>query len=170
MRGRTSASVVHDADEMAVPILATAPYMFTKTIVLKSPDFSDSKYVPGVATEALGAIVRDGTSVHIPYLTQFAAYNQRIVIVNRGAEATYSMSFITEDGVMATPGVDAEGILAANSTTYLSMTYDDVVTLEGPFARVSATLIVESQPQYIDVVVSQTNVNGGTDTVLYSHD
>ena len=46
--------------------------------------------------------------------------------------------------------------------------YDDVVTLEGPFARVSATLIVESQPQYIDVVVSQTNANGGTDTVKYT--
>ena len=28
--------------------------------------------------------MRDGTTVRIPYLTQFANYNQRIVITNRG--------------------------------------------------------------------------------------
>ena len=106
--------------------------------------------------------------MHIPYLTQFADYNQRIVIVNRGAEADYTFSFMTEDGVTATLGADAEGTLAANSTTYLSLLYGDLVTIEGTHNRASATLIVESEPSYIDVVVSQTNANGGTDTVKYT--
>ena len=112
--------------------------------------------------------MRDGTTVHIPYITQFANYNQRIVIVNRGAEAAYSMSFMTEDGVTATPGMDAEGTLPAMSTTYLSLMHSDVVTIEGPFNRASATLIIEREPSQIDVVVSQTNANGGTDTVKYT--
>ena len=58
-------------------------------------------------SSAIGhAIMRNGTTVHIPYITQFADYNQRIVIVNRGGEAAYSMSFMTEDGVTATPGME----------------------------------------------------------------
>ena len=43
------------------------------------------------------------------------------------------------------------------------------MTIEGSPNRASATLIVESEPSYIDVVVSQTNANGGgTDTVKYT--
>ena len=41
-------------------------------------------------------------------------------------------------------------------------------TIEGMFNRASATLIIEREPAQIDVVVSQTNVNGGTDTVKYT--
>ena len=71
--------------------------------------FSASKFVPMPAPAALGAIMRNGTTVHIPYITQFANYNQRIVIVNRGAEAAYSMSFMSEDRVMVTPGAECRG-------------------------------------------------------------
>ena len=130
--------------------------------------FSASKFVPMPAPAPLGAIMRNGTTVHIPYITQFANYNQRIVIVNRGAEAAYSMSFMSEDRVMVTPGAAAEGTLAAGATTYLGLLHGDVVTIEGSPNRASATLIVESEPSYIDVVVSQTNANGGTDTVKYT--
>ena len=153
---------------MAIAIPATAPYIVAKTIVLNQDNFSASKFPPAPAPAPLGAIMRNGTTVHIPYITQFASYNQRIVIVNRGVEADYTFSFMTEDGVTTTRGADAEGTLAANSTTYLSLMFGDVLTIEGPFNRASATLIVESEPTYIDVVVSQTNANGGTDTVLYT--
>ena len=68
---------------MAVAIPETTPYMVAKTIVLASA-YSDSKFVPMPAPAPLGAIMRNGTTVHIPYITQFANYNQRIVIVNRG--------------------------------------------------------------------------------------
>ena len=159
--------VLPATDEMAVAIPATAPYMVAKTIVLAS-DYSASKFPPMPAPAPLGAIMRNGTTVHIPYITQFANYNQRIVIVNRGAEAAYTLSFTTEDGVMATPGAEAEGTLAAMATTYLRVLHGDVVTIEGAPNRASATLIVESEPAYIDVVLSQTNANGGTDTVKYT--
>ena len=69
---------------------------------------------------------------------------------------------------MVTPGAAAEGTLAAGATTYLGLLHGDVVTIEGSPNRASATLIVESEPSYIDVVVSQTNANGGTDTVKYT--
>ena len=160
--------MVRDKDDaMAVAIPATAPYIVAKTIVLHE-NFSASKFPPAPAPAPLGAIMRNGTTVHIPYITQFASYNQRIVIVNRGAEADYTFSFMTEDEVTATRGANAEGTLAANSTTFLSLRFGDVLTIEGPFNRASATLIVESEPTYIDVVVSQTNANGSTDTVLYT--
>ena len=43
------------------------------------------------------------------------------------------------------------------ATTYLSLRNHDVLTIEGTHNRASATLIVESEPAYIDVVLSQTN-------------
>ena len=59
-------------------------------------------------------------------------------------------------------------MLPAGSTTYLSLKYGDLVTIEGSPNRAAATLIVESQPDDIDVLVSQTNEGGSTDTVLYT--
>ena len=107
--------------------------------------------------------------MQIPYLTQFGDYNQRIVIVNRGAAADYSFSFtVEEDGPTITEGADASGTLASGATTYISLKFGDLVTIDGSPNRVSATLIVESEPPFIDVAVSQTNANGGTDTVLYT--
>ena len=115
----------------------------------------------------LGYIKRDGTTVRIGYLTTYADYNQRIVVRNRGGAAAYSLSFAVEEGATATPGADASGMLAANSVTYLSLKYGDVVSLEGT-TRASATMTVVSEKRHIDVLVSQTNLNGGTDTVEYT--
>ena len=56
-------------------------------------------------------------------------------------------------------------MLPADSVTYLSMKHGDVVTLTDTF-RVAATLTVVSESRLIDVTVSQTNDNGGTDTVV----
>ena len=42
------------------------------------------------------------------------------------------------------------------------------MTIEGAFNRASATLIVGTQASLIDVLVSQTNRDGGTDTVAYT--
>ena len=57
-------------------------------------------------------------------------------------------------------------MLAANSTTYISVQNHDLVTFEGRFHRASATLSVVSQPNLIDVSVVQTNMGGSTDTVV----
>ena len=152
-------------DEDAVRIPPTGKYMVTT----KYGGVENAAFPPSGTTLELGYIMRDGTTVQIPYLTQFGDYNQRIVIVNRGAAADYSFSFtVEEDGPTITEGADASGTLASGATTYISLKFGDLVTIDGSPNRVSATLIVESEPHFIDVAVSQTNANGGTDTVLYT--
>ena len=141
------------------------PYMATVDFM---PVGGTQAFTPATEVANLGAIMRDGTTIRLPYLTQFATYNQRIVIVNRGPAARYEFAFTEEDGVTAMPGADAEGMLPAGKTTYISLKYGDLVTLEGDFSRVSATLIVESEARHIDVSVSQTNANGGTSIETYS--
>ena len=112
------------------------------------------------------SITRDGTTVHIPFLTTWADYNQRIVISNRGAnEAPYWITFRPEAGVMATPGMYATGMLDANSTKVLRAM--DVVTLEGR-TRTAATFVAEAQRSQIDVATVIVNMmTGSTDTVNY---
>ena len=90
------------------------------------------------------------------------------MIVNRGGAADYLFTFDTEDGITATPGNDAEGTLEANSVTVISLKIDDLVTITGSHNRAAATLVVEAQVGDIDVLVSQTNMDGGTDTVTYT--
>ena len=104
--------------------------------------------------------------MHIPYLTTFADYNQRIVVSNRGAnEADYWITFRPEDGVMATPGMYAMGTLDGNSTKVLRAM--DVVTLEGR-SRTAATFVAEAQSSQIDVATVIVNMmTGSTDTVNY---
>ena len=152
--------VADPESEHAVPIPATDSYMVATSYDGAS---TSSAFVPG-GEYTLGYIQRDGTTVRIPYLTTFPDYNQRIVIRNRGGAAGYGLNFHAEDGARATPGANARGMLPANSVTYLSMRHDDLVRLENTF-RVAATLTVVSEDRNIDVSVSQTNVNGGTDTV-----
>jgi hypothetical protein len=156
---------VDNTAEDQMPIPPTAPYLATKTFVSAKPD---AAFPPSAVEHPLGRIKRDGTTVYLPYLTQFADYNQRIVIVNRGGDALYTFDFTSEGNVMTTPGAEAKGVLPAGSTTYLSLKYGDLVTIEGSPNRAAATLIVESTPGDIDVLVSQTNAGGSTDTVLYT--
>ena len=132
---------VDNTAEDQMPIPATAPYLATKTFVSA---LDDAEFPPSAVEHPLGRITRDGTTVYIPYLTQFADYNQRIVIVNRGGDAPYTFDFTSEGNVMTTPGAEAEGMLPAGSTTYLSLKYGDLVTIEGSPNRAAATLIVES--------------------------
>ena len=118
-------------------------------------------------TVTIGSIGRDGASAYMPYLTTDDRYNQRIIIVNHGGAAGYSMIFSSESGIMATPGTLASGTLDANSTTVLKAT--DVVTISGgPPHRVSALLSIVGTKSDISVATNQTTKMGGsTDTVVY---
>ena len=90
---------------MAMPIPVTLPYIVEKNIVLAGTLADNSKFVPMPDPAELGAIRRNGTTVRMPYLTQYPLYNQRIVVVNRSADAAeYSFDFMAEDGVTVTPG------------------------------------------------------------------
>ena len=149
--------------EDAVAIPATDPYMVTTEYAAGT---ENAGWPPNAGEHALGRITRDGTTVHIPYLTTWADYNQRIVVSNRSAnEADYWITFRPEDGVMATPGMYAMGTLDGNSTKVLRAM--DVVTLEGR-TRTAATFVAEAQSTQIDVATVIVNMmTGSTDTVNY---
>ena len=124
-------------------------------------------WLPNPGKYALGRITHDGTTVHIPYLTTWEGYNQRIVVSNRGTNsADYEITFRPEEGVTATPNdMYAMGTLDGGSTIVLKAT--DVVTLEGG-SRTAATFVAEAQSTQIDVATVMVNLmSGSTDTVNY---
>ena len=114
----------------------------------------------------LGMVTRNGTTAHIPYMTTYEGYNQRIVMSNRGStDAVYEFEFRPEEGVTATAGMYAMGTLKANST--ITMPAADVVTLDGG-ARTAATIIVEAESVHIDVAsVIVNRESRDTDTVVH---
>ena len=149
--------------EMAMAIPEAGPYTVTTKYTAGT---TDAEFPPSGAEYSLGQITRDGTTVHIPFLTTWADYNQRIVISNRGADsAPYWITFRPEDGVMATPGMYATGTLDGNSTMVLRVM--DVVTLVGG-TRTAVTFVAEAQRSKIDVATVIVNMmTGSTDTVNY---
>ena len=153
---------VYTGDE-AVAIPATAPYMVTTAYAAGT---MDAGWPPNPGEHALGRITHDGTTVHIPYLTTWENYNQRIVVSNRGPNpADYEITFRPEEGTTATPGMYATGTLDGESTMVLKAT--GVVTLEGG-TRTAATFVAEAQSTQIDVATVMVNLtNGSTDTVNY---
>ena len=72
---------------------------------------------PDDGTGAAGVLNRDGTVVHIPFLTTASGYDHRLVIVNRNTfDAKYAVTFTDEDGVMSTAGDNATGMVPAMTT------------------------------------------------------
>jgi len=116
-------------------------------------------------SKVFGSVSHDGTTVQLPYLTTFADYNQRLVLVNRGTgAATYSISsFQTEAGTTAVAGTKATGTIPAGSSVVAKVT--DIVTLTGG-TRAAATLSVVAPSSNVSVATTQVNKSSGaTDTV-----
>ena len=103
--------------------------------------------------------------MQIPYLTTFSGYRQNVVIVNRNTKpVAYTFKFVAEEGVAATPGAMAEGMVPAQGRAVLKAT--DIVSLAGK-TRTAATLDVVAASGTVDVATVQVNMNDkGTDTVL----
>jgi hypothetical protein len=140
---------------------------------------SDAVHEPQGMMYPLRRVRRDGTVVHIPYLTTYEGYNQRIVLSNRGTRnATYRIMFRPEVHVTATPKMgddpDVEcrddaiyhcGMLDAGTTRTLRAM--DVVDLEGG-KRTAATIMVEARGTNIDVSSIIVNKESqDTDTVVH---
>ena len=146
------------------------PDAVTYTAMGDYAKITDGAFDPAPMKQTLGTITRDGTTVHLPYLTTNAKFNQRLYIVNRGAaDAAYEMDFPEVD----TAGALASGTLEANSRTILSVggttPGDALVTIGGGGGSTSGSLIVEAQPTMIDVATVQVNRElGTTDTVIYT--
>ena len=131
----------------------------------------DKAFKPGaVGPKAAGAIDRNGTTVHLTYLSTHEAYNQRLVIVNRGGDAAQFWvdddSFNLEDGVTLMSNT-LQGMVPANGRLVLRV--QDEVTLDGR-TRGAATINVASPTRDIDVMTIQVHPGTGQiDTTVYQH-
>ena len=119
---------------------------------------------PAPMKQTLGAIERDGTTVRFPYLTTREGYVQRIRIVNRGGEANYTLHYATN--AEAVEGTDA-GVLEPGERKVLMVV--DVVEIDGS-TTTAGTLIVEAEPNLIDVATTVNTADGGIDTVVYTEE
>lgn len=118
---------------------------------------TNAAFAPAVFSGKMGEVVRNGTTVQVPYLTTFADYNQRLVLVNRGsADVAYSITFTPDvaTGATATAGAAATGTLKAGKTTVLKAT--DVVTIAGS-TRTAATVAIVSAAANIDAATTTIN-------------
>ena len=155
-------------DAMAVP--EAGPYKAMITYAGGSIEDPLSPAMP--TTVELGSIMRDGTNVRIPFLTINERHHQRLVIMNRGGDAYYDMSFMTEDGRTVMAGEMASGMLPGGEVTTLSLRNDDIVRSimneDGNSAtRTAATLSIEALERDISVSsVIHSPSTGNTDTVV----
>ena len=149
---------------VVIPIPDTDKYMVATSYAAGT---TDAAFPPEDGGGMLGRIMRNGTTVQLPYLSTYEGYNQRIVLSNRGStDAPYEITFRPEDGVTATAGMNASGTLAGESTTTLSLVNDNVVTLADG-SRTAATIVLEAEPRNIDVSTVLVNKSdGSTDTVV----
>ena len=116
-----------------------------------------------VTEEPFGSIRHNGTTVHIPFVTTYANYNQRFMIVNNGPGTTYKFKFTPESGATAAAGTMAEGALP-NGTTHLKAM--DIVTVTGK-TRTAATFTAVADPSDIEMSsVLVTKETGATDLTI----
>lgn len=136
----------------------------TYTGEIKYTAVANASFAPAAFTGTVGSIVRNGTTIQVPYLTTLPDYNQRLVLVNRGsADVTYAITFTPETGNTATAGTAATGTLKAGKTTILKAA--DVVSLSGN-TRTAATVAIVSAAANIDAATTTVNLaDKSTDTV-----
>ncbi|MBN7820442.1 hypothetical protein [Bowmanella yangjiangensis] len=139
----------------------------TKKQTMNKGSYSATLSAKPKLTNTVGKIVYNTTTVEVPYVTTFSAYNQRVYIVNNGVvPATYSMTFTSENGVVATALGASSGSVPAGEMVALKVT--DLVDIAGK-TRTSAIIEIEAEDE--DVMVSSQTVNlstGGTDTVVHN--
>jgi len=137
----------------------------TYTYALEYDTVATAVFPAADGTGTVGSIAHNGTTVQVPYMTTFASYNQRFVMVNRGTtDADYTFTFTTEDGTTATAGTAATGTIPAGETLVVKAT--DIVTLTGN-TRTAGTVVIVAPDANISVAAQQVNVaDSGTDTVV----
>ena len=134
--------------------------------------------MPSAAAEGtIGVIGRNGASVDIPFLTTYEQHNQRLIIVNRGANPIMitNIEFQTEDGTeaalsdlaMAAAMLPGAGEIGGGETAVHSV--KQMLSITGDTTRTAATLSFNGRSQ--DITVATTLVNPeirATDTVVYA--
>ena len=137
------------------------------TVTTKYAKRTASAFGPEGGTHTLGSIRRDGTTVHIPYLSVAEQYNHRIILRNRSGQPTmYNITFAPEMGATATAGDAASGMVMAGETKIIRAA--DIVTIEGK-SRTAATVTAPIDSAHFDVSTTLVNKSdGSTDTETYA--
>ena len=143
-------------DDNTKPI-TNAP--FIATVEYKALD--NAVFPRAEQTVTVGAIGRNGTSFHIPYLTTHVAYNQRVVIVNRGKATTYTFADFHGDIGDPVAGAMASGELPMGQTVLRS------TGIVGGATRAAATLDIVAVPSTISAAVQQVNLSDGSVDTVY---
>ena len=115
---------------------------------------------------AAGAIDRNGTTVNIAYLSVHPAYNQRLVIVNRGSrDADFWMDdFQTEEGTEISG--DIRGTVTAGSRMVIRV-QEALSSVSGQL-RASGTINLTARDTAVDIMTIQENLGTGQlDTTMY---
>ena len=147
-------------------------YSLTITPVLANDD--NHPFKPMAITEEVGAIDRNGTTVHLTYLTTDPFVVQRLVLVNRGAD---EVSFWIEDNSF---NLETGTILMTNNLSIdMGRTIPGngrlVVPIIGAIEfngvnRGSATVNVAAPTRDIDVMTIQRSpATDEVDTTVYQH-
>ena len=123
---------------------------------------------------AAGSIIRNGTTVHISYLSGSENANQRLVIVNRGGDPArfWINDFQAEGDQTVSHGGDAMLAQASMSEVpgggrMVVRIQDNLSFSERP-PRAAGTLTVAAPTRHIDVMTVQI-VGGALDTTVYQH-
>lgn len=109
----------------------------------------------GLDSRLLGEIVYAAASIDLPYLTSYADYRQRIMLVNHaGYDVAYTTRFSAEEEVEGHYNIQpkASGIIPAGGT--LKLNTQELVTIDnGVPSRVSARIFVDAKPADISAAV-----------------
>jgi hypothetical protein len=152
-------------------------YTLTVTPVLAD---ADNRPYPsgaiGAGATAVGAIDRNGTTVHVPYLSTHMAYNQRLVLVNRGADSALFWieddSFNLEEGTMLMKNnlsPDNARTIPGDGRLVIRV-QDNIGFNDDGMTRGAATVNVAAPTRDIDVMTIQVHPGTGQiDTTVYQH-
>jgi len=118
---------------------------------------------------AAGSIVRDGTTVLLPFININPDYNQKVIIVNRSsAAADLTLTNLVPDAAATASSITAGTInLPAGKQSVLKST--DLVSITGS-AKGAVTLNIAAPSNQIDVLFQTTNAQGAQNTVLLQND
>jgi hypothetical protein len=149
-----------------------ASYQLVITPKLRNED--NHPFKPGSIAKDVGAIDRNGTTVHLPYLTTNPFVEQRLVLVNRGADAVAFWieddSFNLEDGTTLMDNkMDLDDGLMIPGSGRLVLPVTDHIAFEGQ-TRGAATVNVAAPTRDIDVMTIQRSpFTDEVDTTVYQH-
>ena len=158
-----------NTNEVAIPAVGDDRmmdgYMMTVT-PMSGP--STGRSAGPAASGAAGSIDRNGTTVNIAYLSTNEAYNQRLVIVNRGSrDADFWMDdFQTEEGVSITGEISGTVMAGTRMVVRVQDVLNSSDEIGAP--RASGTLNLTAREGAVSVMTIQENLGTGQlDTTMY---